>query len=75
MPWNGSGAATSGLAEWMSISLLKPSPTSSKVRVQPAGASGSRRASNESESASPGRATTNRSSVFATSSEISPGRV
>ena len=37
IPWNGSGATSSGLAELMSISLLNPSANSRNVRVQPAG--------------------------------------
>src|SRR5438045_2708238 len=37
MPWKGRGPSTSGVAEWMSLSLLNPSACRRYVRAQPAG--------------------------------------
>ena len=56
MPWNGSGATASGLAELMSISLLKPSRVEQE-RARPARrrAAAARVASNDSAISSPGR--------------------
>src|SRR2546425_12862611 len=68
------GRTTSGLAELTSISLLKPSPSRRKVRVQPFGSGGRARASKETATTSPGFETTNRSSVSASSSRTSPRR-
>ena len=75
MPWNGSGSTVSGIAELMSISLLKPSARRKYVRVQPSGSGSSSDASNVSATSSPSRAMTNMSSAPASSSSTSPSRV
>ena len=57
----------SGLAELMSISLLKPSPSSRNVRSRPAPTGGSAEASKLSVTSSPGFETTKASSAAASS--------
>ena len=75
MPWYGSGRTMSGLAELMSISLLKPTPWSRNVRARPARSGGSGDASKLRATSSPGFETTNASSAAASSGRTSPSRV
>ena len=65
----------SGLAELMSISLLKPRRASRNVRARPAPTAAAAEASKLKASSSPGFETTNASSAAASSGRTSPSRV